>query len=386
MVLALVFSTFPGGGLCFAQQAERMYGKNRVLKTNAYYLEQLRLWEKKVHDDPADADAWYNYYRASRNAYIVGEETDSLKAKGAGRFHRLEAIVQEMRSHVPESYEYNFVVWLNGNGNPDLLPFLERAHRLAPDRSEPLQSLAYYYETVGDTARRNEALTGWYRSGDCSPGLLNYAYNMLAGMEHDAIVFTEGDKDTDAIFVLQGARRMRTDVRVLNVNLLLNAEYRARAFRDLGIDPLTTDPLRDDAALAQYRGSIVSHCVGNAARRPVHVAVSVSEPYIAAIAERLHLIGLTWRYSATAYDALPQLVRNYEEAFALDYLRVYLPYDISEGNVREFNQNYLPSLALLEQHYRAIGDSRHASHCQALARRIADDAGTDDVYYQYFGH
>src|SRR3954462_15205273 len=83
---------------------EKIYGKNKVLKSNEYYLEQMELWKKEIDKDPKNADAWYNYYRANRNAYIKGEEGDSQKTKGISRFDRLKGIVDGMEKNVPNSF------------------------------------------------------------------------------------------------------------------------------------------------------------------------------------------------------------------------------------------------------------------------------------------
>ncbi len=98
-----------------AQIPEKIYGKNTVLKSNEYYLQQIPLWKNEIDMNPKNADAWFNYYRANRNAYIKGEEDNSQKSKGISRFDRLKNIVDEMEKQVPNSYEYNFVKWLNGN-------------------------------------------------------------------------------------------------------------------------------------------------------------------------------------------------------------------------------------------------------------------------------
>jgi hypothetical protein len=368
----------------YGQRPERMYGKNRVLKSNTYYLEQIAAWEALVRKHPENADAWLNYYRASRNAYIVGEETDSLNTKGGNRFSRLRSILDRMQLHVPESFEYNFAMWLNGNGSPELLPYLEKAHWLKPDEPEPLLSLAYHHELTSDTARRNSFLAVYYRTGAHSPGLLNYAWNMLAALDSNAIVFTEGDKDTDGMLVLQGARNFRRDVRVVNVNLLLNAAYRRKLMTELGVAPFDFDPMQNDASLDRYKRGLVRRFAENASRRPVYVAVSVSEPYREAVAAELYLDGLAYRYSDTSIDVPARLLHLYERVYSLDYLRIYLPYDISEGNMREFNQNYLPSLALLVRSLRKVGNDARADFYANLARSIADDAASYRIYRMYF--
>jgi hypothetical protein len=123
-----------------AQTLEKIYGKNKVLKPNEYYLKQIPLWKKEVDKNPRNADAWLNYYRANRNAYIKGEEDNSQKSKGVSRFDRLKSIVDEMEKQVPNSYEYNYVKWLNGNNDLSLFPYLEKANILSPQSSEPIMS------------------------------------------------------------------------------------------------------------------------------------------------------------------------------------------------------------------------------------------------------
>jgi hypothetical protein len=366
------------------QVPEKIYGKNKVLKPNEYYLQQMDLWEKEIDKNPENADAWYNYYRASRNAYIKGEEGDSQKAKGISRFDRLKSIVDEMEKNVPNSFEYNFVKWSNGNNDFNLFPFLEKAHQLSPNNPEILMSLIFYYEIKGDYSQRNKNIQAYYDLGEYSPGLLNYSYNMLSGLEKNAIVFTEGDKDTEAALLLQYGKFYRPDVQILNLNLVLMKEYRDHTFKELGIDTLNFEPLENDDNFELFHNTIVEHVSKNKDHRPVYVAVNVRDVYTTPITKNLYLTGLTYQYSINHIDNIPLLKTNIEQNYAIDYLKVYFPHDISFGNVNSMNENYILPLSTLSNYYSLGGDSIKANYYKDLALKIATAADRLDLYKEYF--
>lgn len=66
----------------------------------------------------------------------------------------------------------------------------------------------------------------------------DFAYNALSGLDDNAILITFGDNDTFPLWYLQGAEGIRTDVAVLNINLLNTTWYLhqiMRRYRDLPI-------------------------------------------------------------------------------------------------------------------------------------------------------
>lgn len=368
----------------YAQQPEEIYGKNKVLKTNEYYLQQLDLWKKETDKDSQNANAWFNYYKASRNAYIVGEEKDSLNSKGVNRFARLEKIVTSMEKNVPTSFEYHYVKWMNGNNDLSLFPFLEKAYTINPKRTEPLLSMAYYYEIKGDYTSKKKFAAQYYNSGDFSAGLLIYGTNLLSGLEKEAIILTEGDKDTDAMLLLQQGKETRTDVQLINLNLLMIKEYRNRIFIELEIPEWKSDPLKSDYDYDIYKTSIVDHISNNKKGRPVYVAASVSERFAGPASLYLYPTGLALRYSKTSFDNQTMLIENFEKKYQLDYLIHYPSGDMSEANVHQFNINYLSALFMLNDYYVGQENKTKADYYQNLAEHVARDGDGMQVYNAFF--
>lgn len=368
-----------------AQTPEKIYGKNKLLKPNEYYLQQIPLWKKEVDKNPKNAGAWYNYYRANRNAYIKGEEDNSQKSKGVSRFNRLKNIVDEMEKQVPNTFEYNFVKWLNGNNDLSLFPYLEKAHLLSPQSSEPIMSLIFYYEIKGNYIKRNESIETYFKLGDYSPGLLNYSFNLLSALDTNAIVFTEGDKDTEAILLLTQGKKYRADVKMLNVNLLLIKEYREKVFNELEIPQLDFEPITNEENYEEFQQLIIKRVAENKKARPVYVAVTVTKPYTNTLKKDLYLTGLAYLYSKKKIDNISLLVQNVEQVFLLDYLKEYFSIgDISIGNVHSMNGNYLFPFATLSLHYLSIGNTIKADYYKKLALKIATEGEILNEYETYF--
>ncbi|NNE34988.1 MAG: DUF2723 domain-containing protein, partial [Rhodothermales bacterium] len=123
---------------------------------------------------------------------------------------------------------FAFALWI-GIGATGILELVGELFKRETDRVQPV--------LFGLAGLLVAAVPGWmlyqnYDDHDRSGRYVapDYAYNMLASLDENAIVFTNGDNDTFPLWYLQEVEGTRTDVRVTNLSLL-NTPWYARQLK-----------------------------------------------------------------------------------------------------------------------------------------------------------
>ena len=81
------------------------------------------------------------------------------------------------------------------------------------------------------------------RTGDFVP--YDYAYNIMATCDENAILFTNGDNDTYPLWFLQGVEGVRNDIQIVNLSLIKTSWY-IKQLKRLGIEVgLEDDKIED---------------------------------------------------------------------------------------------------------------------------------------------
>jgi hypothetical protein len=156
----------------------------------------------------------------------------------------------------------------------------------------------------------------------------DYAYNMLAGLEPDAILFTNGDNDTYPLWYIQNVEHFRTDVRVVNLNLLNTAWYIKQlrdqkpqvpiSFTDAEVDNLRPILLRN-RRVAKPSDLAVHHIIQETNwKRPIYFAVTVPQEVWEPYTDHLEMQGMVYllvpregKYMMNEY----LMRRNFEDVF-----------------------------------------------------------------------
>lgn len=359
-----------------AQRPENIVSIAQVWHPNSYYVEQAALWKKETENDKRNTKAWYNYYKANRYMQISGEADSAGSRK---RFVRLEHIVSDMERNIPNSFEFNYVKWWNGNNNAALFPYLQKAYQIDPDRKETYLDFVTYYEVKGDIANRDQFLKKWYGTGTVSPGLLNYSYNVLMSLKPDAILVTSGDNDTYYPWVLQVVMGIRKDVTIINTALSEISDYNHNNMDKLGVMSSGSA----DKSYEEYSSRFIKRLSNNRLHHPVYVALTTNQDFTKPIDSDLYLIGLAYVYSEEKIDNIALLKKNLEREYALDYLTVSFIQDPFASIVTYANSNYIVPMITLYEHYKLSEDKERANYWKEKVKQVAMKCGMEDQIKEY---
>jgi len=291
-----------------ALKPEKVHRFIYVQKSHDWYVEQARLWKREAESRPNDPTVWSNFFMANKYSYWMGDLTTYK--------NKMDSILKAMGQQIPNSYEYYYLRFYNGERDVSLL---KKAYKIDSQRADALYELVMYYDGLGDEEKLKQFCRELYQTKDISPGLLNYNYNVLTSTEKNGILFTNGDNDTYPAWVLQHALGIREDITILNLHLtFVNRDYLIKKLASKNID-IDVDSFSHDN-INRFIEQLTSQLSNKYQEIPVHIALTVYKNKIRNIEENLYLVGLTFKYSGKRFDNLHSIKRNLYNGLRLDYL------------------------------------------------------------------
>jgi hypothetical protein len=331
-------------------------------RSRSYYAKQNANWESTLSFQKSDANAWANYYKSNRYGYYSSESKElSTSEQGT-----LDDIVEEMEKNVPETYEYHYISYLNGNYDPSEVNHLQRAYELRPSSVELYDDFVAHYEIVNNKLKKTEFCQKLNSSNDIHKDVMNYNYNVLMSLDPNAILITNGKNDTYPIWMWQEVKNVRKDVTVLNLDLLQVDEYRTRKLKELN--------LSSGQAIENNQTAFLKDLASRNQGKLIYLALTVSPKVVRTLQTNLYVTGLAFKYSAGAMDNIPVLQKNWEKNFKAEYLNS----GASSSNVRRLNSNYIMPLLILNNFYSATGEKAKAEKTLNLATKLAKEGGKEE--------
>lgn len=363
----------------YPQKPEKVYSIVKQIKTFEWYKSAAEQWGAIIRQGKADPEAWLNYFTACRMAKNMFPD-NWQKEKGYYLVDP-EKIVIKMSESIPNTFEYYYAkARSNHSFDEQQTKDMFKAYELGPDRPEIFDELVAYYEIQRDTVNSGKICRKWFESRDISPGILNWNYNVLASLDSNSILITNGDNDTYPAWILQYVQNFRKDIIVLNINLILIERYRNKLLAEKNIKTITPDTSAKD--YIHYRGSIIKQIAKNSNGRNVYFSFTLTPQFYEDIKDKTYMIGLAFKYSEKDFDNMAYLINNYEKNWLLDYLKSDFTNDLSVSVVDQINTNYLPVFAKLYNHYKVSGKIESMDYVRNLAKLVAKKSENMD-YYKY---
>jgi tetratricopeptide (TPR) repeat protein len=157
----------------------------------------------------------------------------------------------------------------------------------------------------------------------------DYGFNLLAGLEPDAIIFTNGDNDTYPLWYIQNVEGFRQDVTVANLQLL-NTGWYIKQLRDrqpgapIAMSDEEIDRMRPmalaDGSIAWVKDLSIQHIIQQTHwKRPIYFAVSTPHDAWKPYEKYLEMQGMTRRLIPHKGDYQTNefmIKRNIEDLFS----------------------------------------------------------------------
>lgn len=324
------------------------------------YRNQSKEYEQLVIDQPKNASAWENYYKAERYSNYTKTSNDIPE----NRQKILDNIVMQMEKNIPGTFEYHYIKYLNGNHDVNLFPHLEKAYKLNPANSELYNQFIAYYEITGNTNKKTEFCKKLNDSKNIPASIMEFAHNILQSIEKNAILITHGEYDTYPVWIWQHVKNTRNDITILYIDLLEKENYRKAKLSELGINI--------NPSIASGKEVLLKE-LASKSTRPVYFANTVAPEILKPIKQNLYLTGLAFKYSDAPVENINMLVDTWEQKFSKQWLKK-VPVNYNEA---QLYNNYLPMMILLKEHYEKINQPDKAQEINNTAIKIAAAGGKE---------
>lgn len=262
-----------------------------------------------------------------------------------------------------QSFNFHYSQYLKSSEvNKDYNSLL-LAYNLNPTYSELYFELAKYYELKGDKLKKKEFCNKLKKS-NLTPSLREYAYNTLMSVEQNGILVTYGENDTYPLWILQNIENIRTDVKILNYNLLMNRGYRDQVKNKLG--------LRFSKSYSTNVTILKDVAVKNR-RKPIYYSLTISHIVLKELKGNLYSTGLALKYSRTTFDNSEILKINWENKFSKKY--------ISNPSIsltsKQMNLNYVLPLIQLSNYYKNNNRESEHNYITTIIKQLGKNGGKE---------
>ena len=389
-IIILVISLLISINIIAQQRPQKVLSFVDVTWKSKDYQKLENEWKVFIEKDSTDANAWENYYMASMYKYRASVYYRDSVIIGSPK--EMQAIIDKMAKTIPESYEYNRLVYRNANMNLKYGKNIEKAYSLRPNEIELYPIMITYYGIIGATKKESVLFKKWY---DTDPSIelykLSYGYNTLVGVEKNAIILASGDNQYYPVGLVQSGTNFRKDVTLVGISMFWNDDYYNSTLKTLGIPEfkkkfkyfLKQNKKNVWKAKTQFVNERIKHIIDNAGDRPVYFPLRMSDVIRNYFDDSLYMIGTLYKYSSEPFDNIAILRRNFEQKYLIDEVKITLKPNKDDSVKPRILSLYIMPLIELYKHYISSGEYYKADNAKKYIINLATNLGSKQKYIDY---
>lgn len=278
-------------------------------------------------------------------------------------------IEETERKKAKEISSNYYFTYLTSNQSSRNFEALKKAYEMAPFNQELQFEMVKFYEQSNKLKSKKDLLKTLQTN--LSPALKEYAYNTLMSVEKNGILITYGKNDTYPIWVLQELEGKRKDVKVLNYDLLMDDNYRAKKNKELG---LSLANKYDDNL------NILKDVATNNNQKNIYFSLTVSHTLLKQLKNNLYPVGLAFKYTTGEFQNLQNIKSNWETKFKKSSLKS----NVKSGEVSKMELNYLLPLTQLARYYKNNSNSASFAEVKTICVAIAKRNGKESEVLEIF--
>ncbi|MFT3754120.1 MAG: hypothetical protein QM800_15000 [Paludibacter sp.] len=374
LILVLLFTVF--SVQTFAQKPEPVYSIVRQIHDFDWYEQQAKAWKQEIDNGTTNNMAWVYWFNANR--YAAFADAQKRKDSKADYFQKPEVILKLAEKAIPNSFELFYLKTKDNSAGHESGEYILKAQAIRPYDPLLLPELMNHYQFKNDKTNLETVSKKWFESNEMPQEILTTAYNNLISLDTNAILITYGDNDTYPYWVLQNAHKLRTDVTVVNVSLALIDSYRETLFKENGIPALI---IKNDSD--REMKTVIKHSIENQHEKPVYISIFADQDIYKSYADKMYLVGLSYKYSKEPFDNLAVIRNSVENKYLLDFLKQSFYNNYAQAVVNQINTGYLAIFLKLYEHYLISGETDKAQKIKELAKSVAEKGNTTN-WMKYF--
>lgn len=275
----------------------------------------------------------------------------------------LDDQLKSLKESAENSFEYNYLTYVNGNHDVSLFPYLEQAYKMKPYDASLFDDFIAYYEIKNNPSKKAEFTKKLMASKAIETGVYQYNENVLRSIDRNGILITNGYDDTYPLWVLQNEKGLRKDVKVLSLDILQNKDYRKRILKEYGLKDPGVGPEDKD---------FISKLLQVNPNSNIFLGLTTPKYVLRALSANLKNTGLALKYAQKRLNE-DKLKINFENELQLDYLLK----NQSSRKVKQMNANYLIMLVQLYKKYKH--DPKKQEYIKSIALKIGKDINQEKM-------